>query len=303
MRSFVKLGAGVAAGAMSITLAYSQGVDPLVARGDYLVNGILACGNCHTPRGPDGMPVADQFLAGGFEFNEMPAFHAYARNITPDIETGIGTWTDAEIARAIREGVTPEGEVGPPMPVFFFNRMSDDDVAAVVAYLRSIPAVRNEIPDATYNIPKPLPGPAAGLPAPPATDTLAYGEYLGTLAHCMDCHTPRDETGAPNFAQAGAGGFLFQETPLGPVLAANITNDAATGLGNWTDDELRRALTEGISRNGEILFPVMPYAFFHTLVPGDVDALIAWLRTVPAVTNEVAKVDWMTAMGIPRPPG
>jgi hypothetical protein len=119
----------------------------------------------------------------------------------------------------------------------------------------------------------------------------------------MDCHTPRDETGAPNMALAGAGGFIFQETPLGPVRSANITNDAATGIGAWTDDEIRRALTEGVGHNGEILFPAMPYAFYHSLTPGDVDALIAYLRTVPAVNSPIDKVDWMTALGIPRPPG
>lgn len=293
---------GASAGVLSISLAYSQNGAALVERGDYLVNGILACGNCHTPRNPDNSFVEGMHLAGGFEFDEMPAFRAYGRNITPDIETGIGTWTDAEIARAIREGITPEGEIGPPMPIFTYNRMSDADVAAVVAYLRSIPAVRNELPEAVYNIPKPLPGPAAGLPAPPVTDTVAYGGYLvNAMGHCFECHTPVLPDGTPDMTRIGAGGFPMQDTPLGMIRSANITADDETGLGGWTDDEIRRALTEGISRNGEQLFPIMPYSFFHTMTAEDIDALIAYLRTVPAVDNRVDKVDWMTAFGIPRP--
>lgn len=301
-KSWYFAGAGAAAMVLFGTMALSQD-DDLVARGSYLVNGALACGNCHTPRGPDGQFVEGMELAGGFEINEMPAFQAFVPNITPDNETGIGTWTDDEIIRAIREGVTPEGEIGPPMPIFTYNNMSDDDVRAVVAYLRSIPAVHNEVPESTYNIPKALPGPAAGDPAPPATDPVAYGGYIANaLAHCFECHTPADETGAPIMAMLGAGGFPFQETPLGMIRSANITQDPATGLGDWTDDEIRRALTEGISRNGEILFPLMPYGFFQSMTAEDIDAVIAWLRTVPAVENEVPKVDWMEALGIPPPP-
>lgn len=301
MKRSVKLaGASVAAILTAATVAWSQ-QDDLVARGDYLVNGILACGNCHTPRAPDNSFLPGMNLAGGFEIDESPAFITYTPNLTPDDETGIGTWTDEEIIAAIREGVTPEGEIGPPMPIFSYNFMSDDDAAAVVAYLRSIPAVHNEVPEATYNIPKALPGPAVGEPAPPATDQVAYGGYLGTMGHCMECHTPADETGAPMMEMMGAGGFPFQETPLGLVSSANITQDPETGIGNWTDEEIRTALTEGIRPDGSALFPIMPAAFFHNMTGDDIDAVIAWLRTVPPVENEVEQIDWMAAFGIPQP--
>jgi mono/diheme cytochrome c family protein len=303
MSGIAKVAAGSAAAVVFISaLAYSQGADDLVARGSYLVNGPLGCGNCHTPRGPDLQFIPGMELAGGFEINELPAFDAYAANITPDVETGIGTWTDEEIIRAIREGKTPEDEIGPPMPIFTYNHMSDDDARAVVAYLRSIPAVHNEVPESVYNMPIPLPGPAAGDPAPPQTDMVAYGGYIvNALAHCFECHTPADDTGAPIMAMMGAGGFPFLETPLGVVRSANITPDPTTGLGNWTDDEIRRALTEGISRNGEHLFPFMPFAFFHNMTADDINAVIAYLRTIPPVENKVDKVDWMAAMGVPAP--
>lgn len=302
MANGLRLAGGVIAGII-LTAAGAASAEVSVERGAYLVNGAVACGNCHNTRAPDNSFVPGMEMAGGFEINEMPAFLTYARNITPDNETGIGTWTDEEIIRAIREGVTPEGEIGPPMPIFTYNLMSDDDVRSIVAYLRDLPAVHNEIPEASYNIPKALPGPAAGLPAPPTADPVAYGGYIvNALAHCFECHTPADETGAPNMAMVGGGGFPIMTVGAVTIRSANITQDIDTGLGAWTDDEIRRAITEGVSKNDEPLFPIMPSQFFHNMTPEDVDAVIAYLRTVPAVENLVEKVDWMGALGIPRPP-
>jgi mono/diheme cytochrome c family protein len=88
----------------------------LIARGAVLMNGIVACGNCHAARGPQGEPLAGRGLSGGMVFDEPP-FRAVASNITPDAATGIGKWTDAQLAKAIREGIRPDGSViGPPMP-------------------------------------------------------------------------------------------------------------------------------------------------------------------------------------------
>ena len=264
----------------------------LVERGSYLVNGILTCGNCHTPRDEMGNFIPGMELAGGFRFNELPALDAYARNLTPDVDTGIGSWSDEEIITAIREGKTPEGEtIGPPMPVFFYTGMSDDDVMAVVAYLRSIPAVRNEIPESTYNIPLPEYPPATHAMAPSPSDTVAYGGYLVTIAHCFECHTPRNPDGSPDMTRMGAGGFGF-EAPSGIVFSANITPDPTTGIGTWTDAEVRRALTEGIGHEGQPLFPVMPASFFKTMTEQDVNAVIAYIRTIPAVENKVERRDW-----------
>src|SRR5687768_14610917 len=108
----------------------------LLERGTYLMNSIVACGNCHVQR-DKGKPLFDRGLSGGMVFDEAP-FKAYASNITPDPETGIGKWTDAQLIRGIREGIRPDGTlIGPPMPIELYRGMSDDDVKALVAYLRA----------------------------------------------------------------------------------------------------------------------------------------------------------------------
>ena len=184
----------------------------LIARGDYLVNEVLLCFDCHSARdwsmysGPaipplgagrpcldiNSKPVGINFGMGGFPGRLC------IRNITPDEETGIGAWTDGEIARAIREGVSRDGDaLFPIMPWFMYTGMSDEDVAAVIAYLRAQPPVSSFRPerklDFPLNIvfrfyPKPLDGP---VPAVDRSDTVAYGQYLAKIARCEFCHTPR----------------------------------------------------------------------------------------------------------------
>src|SRR3546814_13521922 len=111
------------------------------------MRGSCACGNCHTPQGPDG-PLPGMELAGGLKM-EDPAFTAYGANLTPDVETGIGGWSDAEIVTAIREGRRPDGSmIGPIMPIALYSRLSDRDVRAIVALLRHRKTVRNGVPDA-----------------------------------------------------------------------------------------------------------------------------------------------------------
>lgn len=200
--------------------AMAQTADRL-ARGRYLVESIAGCGNCHTPKGPNG-DLPGMALAGGQVFDEQP-FRAVASNITPDPETGIGRWTDAQIARAIREGVRPDGRIiGPPMPFELYRGISDDDLAAMVAYLRSVPAVRNAVPASEYRIPLPpaYGPPVASVPNPPANDRLARGAYLaGPLGHCVECHTPMTPAGQRDWARTGAGGAALQR-PLGDFCRA-----------------------------------------------------------------------------------
>jgi mono/diheme cytochrome c family protein len=150
-------------------------------RGRYLVETIAACGNCHTPKGPNG-PLPGMNLAGNQVIEDNPDFRAVAPNITPDRATGIGGWTDAQLARAIREGIRPDGSViGPPMPFEFYRGLADDDLAAIVAYLRSVPAVANRAEKSTYRMPlPPAYGPPVGsVTAPPRSNPVAYGGYLG----------------------------------------------------------------------------------------------------------------------------
>ena len=136
-------------------LAMAQAPDELLARGTYLMESIGACGNCHTPKRSDGTPIENLHLAGAFVIEE-PGFKAYAPNITMDEATGIGTWSDEEIIRAIREGFRPDGTIiGPPMPTPWYRDISDTDVRAIVAYLRNAPPVNRVVPKSDYRVPLP----------------------------------------------------------------------------------------------------------------------------------------------------
>ncbi len=271
--------------------AAAQDHDALVARGAYLMNGPVACGNCHDTRDETMAPVPGKALAGGFRIFDPIGIDAYAANITPDPDTGIGTWTDEEIIVAIREGKTPDGRIiFPPMAVPSYNAMSDDDVAAIVAYLRTVPAVHNEVPESTYGIPQQAMPPAKGDPAPPATDQVAYGGYIvNALAHCMECHTPFTADGMPDMTRIGAGGFGIHLGPDAVVMTPNITPDPETGIGNWSDAEIKTAITDGIRPGGGKLAPPMPYGNFANMTDEDLDAVVAYLRTIPPVENKVER--------------
>ena len=255
--------------------------DP-VARGRYLVETIGACGNCHTPKGPQG-DLPGMHLAGGMVLEEAP-FRALASNITPDRETGIGAWTDAQVARAIREGIRPDGRViGPPMPIELYRGISDADLAAMVAYLRTVPPVRNAVGASEYRMPLPADyGPPVGSVPPPADTPVARGAYLaGPLGHCTECHTPMGAGGHRDWSRLGAGGQQFPG-PWGVSVARNITQDPRAGIGAWSDAQIIRAVTEGISADGRRLFPPMGYAHYARMTPGDLSDLVAFLRSIPA---------------------
>ena len=275
--------------------ASAQDQQALAVRGAYLVNGPAACGNCHTGKNPDLSPKNDMFLAGGERF-DTPVFTAYSRNLTPDKDSGIGTWTDEQIIRAMREGVTKEGEtLGPPMPVPTYHNMSDDDAKAIVAFLRTVNPVHNEVPESKYKIPLQPQARANGQAAPPKTDKVSYGGYLvNAIAHCFECHSTPDAHGEPDVAgHAGAGGFplpIWPEAGTKPgsvIFSLNITPDQETGIGTWNDDQIKRAITEGIDKDGKQLFPMMPFASFKKMTPEDLDAIVAYLHTIKPIRNKI----------------
>ena len=251
----------------------------LLERGRYLVEVTGACGNCHTPMGPQG-PIPGRTLAGGLVFDEPP-FRAVASNITPDPETGIGRWTDAQLARAIREGKRPDGStIGPPMPFAFYRDLSDRDLSAIVAFLRTVPPVRNQVERSAYRIPlPPAYGPPVTTVAAPADNPVARGAYLaGPVAHCLECHTPM-QGGHNDMSRLGAGGMEFRG-PWGVSVARNITPHA-NGLGGWTDAEIVRAVTQGVSRDGRQLAPPMAFWAYRDMSQQDLADLVAYLRSMP----------------------
>ena len=280
----IRFGLTMAAALLAAGTALAQ---TQVERGRYLVETIGGCGNCHTPMGPQG-PVREKHLGGGFEFKEQP-FTAYAANITPDNETGIGRWTDQQIFTAIREGKRPDGSlIGPPMPFSVYRGLADDDVRAMVAYLRTVKPVSNKVAKSEYRMPLPPAwGPPVGeVKAPPQTDKVAYGAYLfGPVGHCTECHTPMTAPGQFDLTKIGAGGMPFHG-PWGVSVAANLTSDKATGLGEWTDAQIDRAIRQGVSRDGRKLFPPMGFSYYAGIAPADMQALIAYIRTLPAVPTK-----------------
>ena len=278
MNTMLKL--GILALAAVSSAANAQPGSAQVERGRYLVNGIAACGNCHTQKGPQG-PLPGMDLAGGQAFPEKH-FTAFASNITPDMETGIGKWTDAQVIRALREGRRPDDSIiGPPMPIALYRGISDADAKAIVAYLRSVPAVKHIAPKSDYRTPMPLSygPPLKRVPDVPRSNKVAYGRYLaGPLGHCMECHSKARPDGSADLVNGlGAGGMVFR----GPWGESKATNLTPTGLGKWTDDEIKKAITTGVRPDGKQLKPPMGMSYYANMSPADLDALVAYLRTLP----------------------
>jgi mono/diheme cytochrome c family protein len=266
--------------------------DPL-ERGRYLVETVAFCGICHNSRGPDGRMVPGMELAGGrvllqnelrIVLPDLPPgdIRAVAPNITPDPETGIGRWTDVQIATAIREGRRPDGSlIGPPMPIDVYRGLSDRDLTAIVAYIRSVPPKHNAITQrSTYPFLVESYGPAIDHVADPADTPVARGGYIaGPLAHCISCHTPVISVTIRDWTRTGAGGMPFAG-PSGIVASRNIT---PTGIGDWTDQQMRDVLTMGVGRDGRALHPTMSARapVFSRFTASDMSDLIAYLRSLP----------------------
>jgi mono/diheme cytochrome c family protein len=269
--------------AFAATLGVANAQSDLVKRGDYLVNGILTCANCHSPKGPPAATAGKDF-SGFLQFDEPP-FKVTAPNITQDKETGIGNYTDAQLKTLLRKGIKANGiPVAMVMPSGFYEIMTERDLNAVVAYLRTVKPVTNKVADPIYKIPQGHPVPPGGdKPYTEAmmSDKVKKGFYLVNIAHCMECHTPMGPRGREFADKLGAGGFEFTG-PFGKSVSRNITSSKTKGIGAWTDAEIKRAITQGISKDGSKLKPPMGFQYYATVTDEDLDAVVAYLRTVPA---------------------
>ena len=278
-----------------------------LARGEYLVRHVVDCLTCHSDHdysrfacpikpGAEGM--------GGFTFTkdfDVPGRVA-AQNITPDMETGLGSWTDGEIMRAVREGVRKDGTaLFPMMPYPEFREMSDEDLEAIVAYLRTLPPVKNTVPsrelDFPVNLivkfmPRPLSGPVS---APPRSDSVAYGRYLANIAGCRGCHTPRSDKGEPLMDQAFTGGWEMNG-PWGRVVTANLTPAKSTFVGTATKEAFigrfrayqnMTVETAPIAPRGQNT--IMPWLSFSGMSDEDLGAIYDYLHTLPPTEKAVNK--------------
>jgi mono/diheme cytochrome c family protein len=287
---------GIVAGAWLLAALHCAYAETPVERGAYLVKSIMACGNCHSPRDADGRLIPDKAFSGGLTFN-TPPFVATAPNITQDIETGIGSWSDAEIKRALVEGMRPGHghlagvSLAAIMPANFYKALLPDDLEAVVAYLRTLKAIRNQVPDPVYKAPvrrDAYPDADAGFSKADLADPVKRGAYLVTIGHCMECHSAWSRGVSDFKGGLGGGGRPFpprdgspEATP--PTIVPNITAHPTAGIGGWTDAEIVRAVTHGVARDGRPLKPPMAYDYYASLRNSDLADIVAYLRTVPAL--------------------
>jgi mono/diheme cytochrome c family protein len=263
-----------------------------LARGRYLVDGVLGCFGCHTDADwskPGAPPVAGK-EGSGHVWSDQNLPWLVASNITPDKETGIGNWGDDALARAIREGIGNDGRaLFPKMPYPNYRQMSDEDLASVIAYVRSVPAVRNQLP--TTKMPFPLnffiqnvPTPVTAVVAAPDQSTpVARGSYLARMSSCADCHTPQ-EKGQPLPGMDFAGGFILKE-PTGDVASANITQ-APSGIVYYNEATFLQAMRTG-KVGARPLHASMPWAFYRKMNDEDLKAIYAYLKTIKPVKHQL----------------
>jgi len=282
----------------------------LLARGTYLAENVLLCNDCHSERdwtlysGPPkppfgaGRPCMNrQTESIGIRVSEgqgnFPGVLCI-RNITPDRESGIGNWTDGEIIRSIREGVDHQGRgLFPIMPYFIYRSISDQDVEAIVAYMRELEPVKAQRPEREIDFPmsmlieifpEPLDGPVSH---PDETNSVAYGEYLATIARCGFCHTPRQNQGKDGIpGKYFAGGVPFA---LGSKItpSKNLTPHE-TGIGTWTKDAFiaRFKRFAGPRRVASIEEnTLMDWSAYAGMTETDLGAIYDFLQSLPPVTS------------------
>jgi mono/diheme cytochrome c family protein len=266
-----------------------------IARGKYVFGATGGCG-CHTEvKGPAN--------AGGRKY-EGSFGTVYSTNITPDIKTGIGGWTDEQVIKAIRLGRRLNGErIMPIHPFPSFNGMAEEDLTALVAFLRTVPPVNRP------NTPKKITVPLyesvflpAWLMAFAATETpppvapaagVARGEYLvRAIGHCAECHTPRSALTLALDNSRFLAGNPKKTGPEGQA-APNITPDKTTGLGDWTEEQIATYMSTGNRPDGDVAGGLMgemiqgTLAGYKDLTKADLQAMARYLKSIPAVKNKI----------------
>jgi Cytochrome c len=267
-----------------------------LARGRYIVTAVAHCFGCHGDPdfANDGQPKPGTEGAGnlpqGESFNDVSAPGILPHpNLTPDKETGAGTWTDAQFERAIRHGVGHDGRIlTSAMPYAFFRSMTDEDVASVIVYLRSLPPVHHVLPQRKLSYTPTVDFQPEMEPVLPsnATEQVKQGWYLVRVAQCNDCHSPYDKDG--NLIPGKMfGGGLRMTGPWGDVVSANITSDPS-GISHYDTAMFIKTIRTGRASGGvRDLNTVMPYSYFRNMTADDLVAIFAYLRTVAPVCHRL----------------
>ena len=260
----------------------------VILRGKHLVFGAGHCADCHSKTNTDSLLTLGQEVAltGGIVF-DLPVGKIYSKNITPDKETGIGNLTDAEIARALRYGVHADGTV--VFNFMPFNNMSDEDLTAIISYLRAQKPVRNEVPDHTLNLLGK--GVKAFMVSPVGPDgdveksvrpdsSAAYGKYMASnVANCTGCHTQRTLSG-DFIGEPFAGGNEIEG-----FITPNLTTDSSSRIFGWSEKNFVDRF-----RMGKLIpKSPMPWQSFGRMSDMELKAIYAYLQTVKPVRTEVIK--------------
>lgn len=274
-----------------------------IARGEYLANHVMVCMDCHSSRDWNtfsGPPVSGTLGMGGEyfgpEFGFPGSFHS--ANITPSALQG---WTDGELFRAITTGVSRDNRpLFPIMPYAAYGKMDSEDIYAVIAYIRSLPPIANEVPQGRPSFPMnfimhTIPQVASPTRRPEKTDLVNYGAYLVNAAACIDCHTPM-EKGKLVMEKAFAGGREFA-MPAGVVRSANITPDVETGIGRWDEETFIRrfqayAQVADLPKvTGNEMNTIMPWNMYGQLDRADLKAMYVYLTSLTPIQQSVKVFD------------
>ena len=277
-----------------LTAQKFQSTPERLARGKYLVLNVTDCMGCHAEHDwtAHDAPILPNTLGAGQDMNILKGFpgKVYSPNISSDAETGAGSWSDDQLARAIREGIGHDGRaLFPFMPYLDFRSMSDEDLASVIVYLRSLPPVHKQQPatDLIFpvkylirNAPEPLDAP---VPQPDVSTPEKRGKYL-VIAGCADCHTPQDGHGQPLPGMDFGGGFIL-DGPWGRVASANITLDSS-GISYYDQALFSQAIHTGFV-GARKLNQIMPWHTYRGMTDEDTVAMFAYLKTLKPVRHHV----------------
>jgi mono/diheme cytochrome c family protein len=263
-------------------------------RGEYLVRSVTGCLFCHSELDETtrGLPIRAGRVGVGRSWAGEGIPWLSTPNITPDRETGAGSWTDDAMARAVREGIGHDGRtLFPVMPYINYRHMSDEDLASVITYIRSLPAVRQAQAPAAIPfpvnrfinaVPQPIESP---VPPPDVSTPEKRGAYLVTMASCGDCHSPMDSRGQYIPGMQFAGGNTFTYEGREPRAAVNIT-PAVNGIPYYTEDLFLEVIRTGRVREREIT-DMMPWAHYRGMTDEDLKAIFAYLKTLTPVDHFV----------------
>lgn len=275
-----------------------------VERGAYLANHVVVCVDCHSTRdfsllsGPIKPGTTGK---GGELFDHSMGFPGvfYSKNITP---AGISDYTDGELFRLITTGVTSDGRaMFPIMPYPYYGKMDPEDIYDIIAYIRTLDPIENEIPDSKADFPvslilKTIPKDADPQTKPAKSDQVAYGGYLMNAASCGECHSPVDAQGTrlPGKDYSGGREFAFPDGSL--VRSANLTQDVSTGIGSWSEDmfvgKFKQYLDSGYHlpkvQPGEFN-TIMPWMMYAGMEESDLKAIYAYIKTIAPIPNQVVK--------------